>query len=148
LHLIFGGRDVQLLTLGITHDRGGGTFVSPEIPHGAVNAAINAAAVDGVAVTAATAERLLAAALPHLYTAAPRRWVGVVTRWDPGSTSGFITAGDGLSWFVSDRNTVSHNNTGIGPLPVGTHVTFVGRPSPRPGKKYPEAFTVEVLPSP
>jgi hypothetical protein len=61
---------------------------------------------------------------------------GTVTRWDVGATAGFLTADDGVSWFVSQ------NSTSVGKLAVGTVVSFVGVPRPKPGKKYPEAYDV------
>ena len=60
---------------------------------------------------------------------------GVITRWT--STSGFITeAGTGQSWFVSQDSTPGGSG-----MAAGTRVTFTDRHSPRPGKRYPEAFS-------
>jgi len=69
----------------------------------------------------------------------PRR--GVVTRWTPGETYGFITGSDGGSWFVS-RDSLP---AGVTELPEGTSVTFGGSPTPKPGKGYPEAFRVRIV---
>lgn len=68
----------------------------------------------------------------------PRR--GVITRWQPGATSGFLTDSDGLSWFVS-RDSLP---AGRQDLPTGAEVTFAGMPKPKPGKKYPEAYSLQV----
>lgn len=63
---------------------------------------------------------------------------GVVTRWNPGETYGFITSPDGTSWFVS-RDSLPAGTT---ELPEGTPVIFGGSPVPRPSKGYPEALRV------
>ncbi|MFI7642329.1 NYN domain-containing protein [Nonomuraea sp. NPDC049400] len=66
---------------------------------------------------------------------------GTITRWDPGATSGFITDTVGQSWFVS-RDSLPGGRTS---LPKGTLVRFSGRPKPKPGKRYPEAFSVMIV---
>ncbi|MEV0824698.1 hypothetical protein [Nonomuraea rubra] len=66
---------------------------------------------------------------------------GTITRWLPGETSGFITDSGSRSWFVS-RDSLPAGDTS---LPKGTRVRFHGRPEPKPGKRYPEAFSVRVL---
>jgi hypothetical protein len=67
------------------------------------------------------------------------RRTGRITRWS--DTSGFATErGTGQSWFVS-RDSLPD---GHGSLPVGTTITFTGSPSPKPGKRYPEAYTIRV----
>lgn len=68
-----------------------------------------------------------------------KRHVGAVTRWEPDATSGFITDTDGTSWFVS-RDSLPGSRLS---LPVGTRVTFTGSPKPAPGKKYPQAQSVQ-----
>ncbi len=65
---------------------------------------------------------------------------GVVTRWQPGDTYGFITSADGVSWFVS-RDSLHGGTT---ELPAGTPVAFTGSPKPKPGKGYPEALRVRI----
>lgn len=64
---------------------------------------------------------------------------GSITRWQ--GTSGFITDSRGGSWFVS-RDSLPE---GMHSLPVGTRVTFRGRPHRQPGKKYPEAYSVRPI---
>lgn len=61
---------------------------------------------------------------------------GVVTRWEPGATHGFITDPQNVSWFVSQ------DETGGNHLPTGIRVAFTGRPKPLPGKRYPYARQV------
>lgn len=68
----------------------------------------------------------------------PRR--GVITRWKPGDTYGFITSDEGVSWFVS-RDSLPG---GTAELPEGTRVTFGGSLARKPGKGYPEALRVRV----
>jgi hypothetical protein len=72
----------------------------------------------------------------------PRR--GVITRWPPGETCGFITEdGTGVSWFVS-RDDLRPR---AGGLPAGTGVIFNGLPDRfEPGKKYPRARSVRLAP--
>jgi cold shock CspA family protein len=65
---------------------------------------------------------------------------GVITRWEPGDTYGFITSADGDSWFVS-RDSLPD---GVTELTEGTPVTFSGSAKPRAGKGYPEALRIEV----
>lgn len=65
-------------------------------------------------------------------------WYGVLTRWEPGATQGFITDRDGCSWFVSRDDLPG----GLAALEVGVNVWFTGSPHPKPGKKYPQAYTV------
>jgi hypothetical protein len=68
-----------------------------------------------------------------------KRHHGAITRWEPDATSGFITDTDGTSWFVS-RDSLPASRMS---LPVGTRVTFSGSPKPAPGKKYPQAYSVD-----
>ena len=65
---------------------------------------------------------------------------GVITRWNPGDTYGFVTSPDGVSWFVS-RDSLPDGRT---ELPEGTAVTFGGSPKPKSGKAYPEALRVRI----
>lgn len=69
----------------------------------------------------------------------PNRHTGVITKWDAGATHGFITATDGMSWFAS-RDELPDGRMS---LPLGTAVTFTGSPKPKPGKKYPQAYSIE-----
>ncbi len=69
-------------------------------------------------------------------------WTGTVTRWEPGQSQGFITDRDGRSWFVS-RDDLPEGMTA---LVVGTRVWFSGSPHPKPGKKYPQAYSVRTAP--
>jgi hypothetical protein len=71
-------------------------------------------------------------------TRAPRQ--GVITRWKPGETYGFITSADGGSGFVS-RDSLPDGRMD---LPEETKVTFSGSPARQPGKGYPEALRVLV----
>jgi hypothetical protein len=70
-------------------------------------------------------------------------WNGIVTRWAPGATQGFITDLQGRSWFISR----DHLPAGLAALDEGTHVKFSGSPNPKPGKKYPQAFSVRIIDS-
>ncbi|MFG1858502.1 NYN domain-containing protein [Actinomadura geliboluensis] len=72
-------------------------------------------------------------------TPAQAERTGVITRWEPGATHGFITDPQNVSWFVSQDET-----GGQGRLPAGTRVTFAGRSRPLPGKKYPYARRVRL----
>jgi cold shock CspA family protein len=65
-------------------------------------------------------------------------WNGVVTRWADGATHGFITDRERRSWFVS-RDDLPE---GLSALDEDTDVCFSGSPHPKPGKKYPQAFSV------
>jgi cold shock CspA family protein len=65
---------------------------------------------------------------------------GVITRWNPGDTYGFVTSSDGVSWFVS-RDSLPD---GRAELPEGTAVTFGGSPKPKFGKAYPGALRVRI----
>jgi hypothetical protein len=66
---------------------------------------------------------------------------GVITRWKPGDTYGFVTSSEGVSWFVS-RDSLPSGKT---ELPEGTPVTFGGSPKPKLGKGYPEALRVQIV---
>lgn len=68
------------------------------------------------------------------------RHSGLITRWVPGETSGFVTDHDGRSWFVSRDDLPEGQET----LPVGTRITFAGSHHPSPGKKYPRARSVRL----
>jgi cold shock CspA family protein len=63
---------------------------------------------------------------------------GVVTRWDEGSSFGFITGDDGQSYFLSNSDLPG----GYTYLPVGTAVTFTSGAAPEPGKRYLRARAV------
>ena len=65
---------------------------------------------------------------------------GVITRWQTGATSGFLTDSEGLSWFVS-RDSLPD---GRQELSTGIEVTFAGMPKPKPGKRYPEAYSLRI----
>jgi len=66
----------------------------------------------------------------------PRR-TGLVTRWEPGESYGFITADeDGRTWFVS-------RTPGVPELERGAAVTFTGSGLPPAGKRYPNAWSVQ-----
>lgn len=65
---------------------------------------------------------------------------GVITRWNPGDSYGFITGSDGASWFVS-RDSLPDGRT---ELPEGTPVTFSGSTRPKAGKAYPEAIRLRI----
>ena len=67
-------------------------------------------------------------------------WYGVITRWDAGATQGFLTDRERRSWFVSRDDLPG----GLAAIDVGVHVWFTGSPHPKPGKKYPQAYTVRV----
>jgi len=67
----------------------------------------------------------------------PKR-TGMITRWLPGETSGFITDDEGESWFVSWDDVPGRG------LPEGTAVTFTGDDVCTPGKPYPRAFAVRI----
>lgn len=66
---------------------------------------------------------------------------GVITKWNPGSEYGFLTADDGPTWFASARDT-----PGQATLPPGTPVTFTGDPAAPAGKSYPRARAILPLP--
>lgn len=74
-------------------------------------------------------------------TTNPKRWSGVVTGWKPGATNGFITDTHRRSWFVSRSSLPPGHDA----LPVDTRVTFTGSPHPAPGKRYPQAQSVEIV---
>lgn len=67
-------------------------------------------------------------------------WHGVVTRWETGATSGFITDRERRSWFVSRDDLPA----GRVALDVGMNVWFTGSPHKKPGKNYPQAYTVRI----
>lgn len=63
---------------------------------------------------------------------------GRISGWK--GTAGFLVeTGTGVSWFVS-RDSLPD---GLDELPVGTTVTYAGAPRPKPGKRYPEAYTIQ-----
>jgi hypothetical protein len=64
-----------------------------------------------------------------------------VTRWRPGDTSGFLTDRAGRSWFIS-RDDLPE---GLDQLPVETVVSFQSSPSPAPGKRYPRAYSLQIV---
>ncbi|WP_202638937.1 NYN domain-containing protein [Bailinhaonella thermotolerans] len=67
------------------------------------------------------------------------RRTGQITRWQAGDTAGFLTEEKtGQSWFVSRDDLPADKPA----LPVGTRVSFTGRPHPAPGKRYPQARSV------
>jgi hypothetical protein len=66
---------------------------------------------------------------------------GRITRWIPDATNGFATDTEGRSWFVSREDLPG----GKLYLPLGTEITFSGLPNPRPGKKYPQAYSVQIV---
>jgi len=63
---------------------------------------------------------------------APTRLSGVITRWEDGASFGFITGGDGESYFLSGSDLPTRYSS----LPVGTAVTFAAPGAPEPGKRY------------
>lgn len=67
----------------------------------------------------------------------PGRRSGVVTRWPPGASYGFITGEDGMRWFASALDT-----PGRTPLPPGCPVTFTGDPEPPAGRSCPPARAI------
>lgn len=67
-------------------------------------------------------------------------WHGVVTRWEAGATHGFITDRTSRSWFVSHDDLPD----GLAALDPGTAVWFTGSPKPKPGKRYPQAYSVRI----
>jgi hypothetical protein len=66
------------------------------------------------------------------------RYSGLITRWD--DTSGFATASDGTSWFVSCDDLPA----GYDALPLGTTITWAGAPRCAPGKRYPQARSIQI----
>lgn len=70
----------------------------------------------------------------------PQERRGEITRWNPGDTYGFITSGEGQSWFAS-RDSLP---VGLLEMPPGTQVVFSGSPKPKIGKPYPEALRIRV----
>jgi len=62
---------------------------------------------------------------------------GTVTAWAPGSSYGFITDDDGLTWFAPSVHT-----PGRARLKPGCRVTFDGNPDPPPGKTCPPARAI------
>ena len=79
----------------------------------------------------------------------PRR-TGFVNRWDHGAAHGFVTEtrADGTRapwpWFAHRRNLPA----GLNRLPKGTHVTFTGTTTPKPGRHMPEAHGITTLERP
>ncbi|MBO3751661.1 NYN domain-containing protein [Streptosporangiaceae bacterium NEAU-GS5] len=63
---------------------------------------------------------------------------GTANRWRPGEAFGFLTASDGLRWYVHRDDLV-----GCDSLTEGRQVRFNGRPKPLPGARYPQARSVE-----
>jgi cold shock CspA family protein len=63
---------------------------------------------------------------------------GTANRWRPGEAFGFITASDGVRWYVHRDDLV-----GCASLVEGQQVRFNGRPKPLPGARYPQARAVE-----
>lgn len=67
-----------------------------------------------------------------------RRHVGLITRWD--TTSGFATSSEGKSWFVSCYDLPD----GYDRLPLNTRISWSGSPNCLPGKKYPQARSIQL----
>lgn len=67
-----------------------------------------------------------------------KRHSGLITRWD--TTSGFATDSTGQSWFVSCGDLPD----GYDSLAFNTKITWAGSPHPGPGKRYPQARSIQV----
>jgi cold shock CspA family protein len=68
------------------------------------------------------------------------RLSGTVTRWEPGSTYGFITGDDSVSYFLSN----SDLPRGLTGLAEGTRVTFTSSIAPKPGVQHLRALSVQI----
>jgi cold shock CspA family protein len=69
---------------------------------------------------------------------APDRLTGVVTRWEPGDSYGFITGDDGATYFLSASDLPPRRDS----LPVGAALTFTSAAAPAPGRRYLRARAV------
>jgi NYN domain/Helix-turn-helix domain len=69
------------------------------------------------------------------------RFTGTVTRWDRGSSHGFITSGN-QTWYAAASDSPDRQ-----PLPSGTPVTFTGHPVAPAGKAHPRARNISPQPA-
>ncbi len=65
---------------------------------------------------------------------------GTIVRWQPYDNWGFISDTEGNQWYVREDQVLPDREC----LDVRTPVTFSGSPHPKPGKRWPEAYSVRV----
>jgi hypothetical protein len=75
----------------------------------------------------------------HAAGTGPRRH-GTMTRWRDGDRWGFVMDGKGQTWYVASDQLPD----GLPTLPPGAYVSWSGSPSPAPGRRYPQAYTVRL----